>query len=158
MRITIIAAGKIREKYLKDAISEYEKRLSKYAKVEIIEVADEKCPEELKGKALDQVRLKEGERMLQRLPQGFVITLDIDGEGLSSEGLAGFIEDKAVRGESSLIFVIGGSSGLGENIREKSNYSLSFSKLTFPHQLMRVMLLEQIYRAFKIINHEPYHK
>lgn len=159
MKITVLTVGKIKEKYLKDAIAEYSKRLSKYSKLEVIEVADERIPDNASTNVEDQIRAKEGERLLKHIKEGaYVITLEIGGKQLSSEQFADKIETLGVQGISHIIFVIGGSIGLGSDVLAKSDYALSFSKMTFPHQLMRVVLLEQIYRSFRIINGEPYHK
>lgn len=159
MRITIITVGKIKEKYLRDAISEYSKRLSKYCKMEIIEVADEKTPENASDTMNETIKAKEAERILKYLKEdAYIITLEIQGKQLTSEELADKIEKLGIQGTRHLIFVIGGSLGLGKEVLEKSNYALSFSKMTFPHQLMRVILLEQIYRSYRIIKKEPYHK
>lgn len=159
MKITVLTVGKIKEKYLKDAIAEYSKRLSKYSKLEVIEVADERTPDNASTNVEDQIRAKEGERLLKHIKEGaYVITLEIGGKQLSSEQFADKIETLGVQGISHIIFVIGGSIGLGSDVLAKSDYALSFSKMTFPHQLMRVVLLEQIYRSFRIINGEPYHK
>ena len=159
MKITVITVGKIKEKYLKDAIAEYCKRLSKYCKLEIVEVADEKTPDNASVVVEDAIRSKEAERILKYVKDdAFVITLEINGKQLSSEELAGKIDKLGVQGTSHIIFIIGGSIGLGQEVLQKSNYALSFSKMTFPHQLMRVVLLEQIYRSYRIINGEPYHK
>lgn len=159
MKITLITVGKIKEKYLKDAISEYAKRLGKYCKLEIIEVADEKTPD-ASNEAIDNaIRTKEAERILKHIKDdAYVITLEINGTQLTSEQLSQKIEKLGIQGTSHITFIIGGSIGLGESVLAKSNYALSFSKMTFPHQLMRVILLEQIYRSCRIINHEPYHK
>lgn len=159
MKITLITVGKIKEKYLKDAIAEYSKRLSKYCKLEIVEVADEKTPDHASKTVEDTIRNKEGERILKNIRDDmYVITLEIAGKMLTSEELADKIDTLGIQGESSIAFVIGGSIGLGKEVLERSDYALSFSKLTFPHQLMRVILLEQIYRSYRIINGEPYHK
>ena len=159
MRITVITVGKIKEKYLKDAIDEYSKRLSKYCKLEIIEVADEKTPDNASETLEDAIRSKEAERIIKYMKDdAFVITLEINGKQLSSEELADKIDKLGVQGTSHIIFIIGGSIGLGQEVLQKSNFALSFSKMTFPHQLMRVVLLEQIYRSYRIINGEPYHK
>ncbi len=159
MKVTIITVGKIKEKYLKDAISEYTKRLSKYCKLEIVEVADEKTPDNASDVVEEQIRSKEAERILKYVKDdAYVVTLEINGKQLSSEELADKIEKLGVQGTSHIIFIIGGSIGLGKEVLVKSNYALSFSKMTFPHQLMRVILLEQIYRSYRIINGEPYHK
>lgn len=159
MKITLITVGKIKEKYLKDAIAEYSKRLSKYCKLEIIEVADEKTTEGA-GETVDEmVRRKEGERILRYVrDDAFVITLEIGGHMLSSEEFADKIEQLGIKGTSHIMFVIGGSLGLSKEVMARSDYALSFSKMTFPHQLMRVILLEQIYRGYRIIHKEPYHK
>ena len=159
MKITVITVGKIKEKYLKDAIAEYSKRLSKYCKLEIIEVADEKTPDNVSEVVEDAIRTKEAERILKYVKDdAFVFTLEINGKQLSSEELADKIDKLGVQGTSHIIFIIGGSIGLGQDVLQKSNFALSFSKMTFPHQLMRVVLLEQIYRSYRIINGEPYHK
>lgn len=159
MKISILAVGKIKEKYLKDAIAEYSKRLSKYCKLEIIEVADEKTPDNASEVVEEQIRAKEGERLLKYIKDGaYVITLEINGKQLTSEQFADKIETLGIQGTSHIIFVIGGSIGLGQEVLARSAYALSFSKMTFPHQLMRVVLLEQIYRSYRIINGEPYHK
>lgn len=159
MKITIITVGKIKEKYLKDAIAEYSKRLTKYCKLEIVEVADEKTPDNASEVVENAIRAKEAERILKYVKDdAFVITLEINGKQLTSEELADKIDKLGVQGTSHIIFIIGGSIGLGEDVLQKSNYALSFSKMTFPHQLMRVILLEQIYRSYRIISGEPYHK
>ena len=159
MKITLITVGKIKEKYLKDAIAEYSKRLSKYCKLEIVEVADEKTPDNASEVVENAIRAKEAERILKYVKEdAFVITLEIAGKLLSSEELADKIEKIGIQGTSHIIFIIGGSIGLGEEVLRKSNFALSFSKMTFPHQLMRVILLEQIYRSYRIISGEPYHK
>lgn len=159
MKITILAVGKLKEKYWKQAISEYEKRLSAYSKIEIIEVPDEKAPENMSDKEIEQVKEKEGQRLLAKIkPQATVITLEIQGKMLSSEGLAEEMQRRMTQGQSDFVFVIGGSNGLHEDVLQRSNYALSFSKMTFPHQMMRVVLIEQVYRAFKIMRGEAYHK
>jgi len=159
MKITVITVGKIKEKYLKDAIAEYSKRLGKYCKLEIVEVSDEKTPDNASEVVEDAIRAKEAERILKYIKDdAFVITLEINGKQLSSEELADKIDKLGVQGTSHIIFVIGGSIGLGKEVLAKSNFALSFSRMTFPHQLMRVVLLEQIYRSYRIINGEPYHK
>ena len=159
MKITVITVGKIKEKYLRDAIAEYAKRLSRYCKLEIIEVADEKTPDQASETVEEQIRDKEGERILKCIRDDmYVITLEIGGKMLSSEELADKINMLGIRGQSSVAFVIGGSIGLGREVLKRSDYALSFSKMTFPHQLMRVILLEQVYRSYRIINGEPYHK
>lgn len=159
MKITLITVGKIKEKYLKDAIAEYSKRLSKYCKLEIIEVADEKTPDQASENVERQIRKKEGERILRYVKEdAYVITLEIGGTMLDSVAFAKKIETLGVQGKSHIIFIIGGSIGLGEDVLKRSDYGLSFSKMTFPHQLMRVILLEQVYRSYRIIEGAPYHK
>ena len=159
MKITVITVGKLKEKYLKDAIDEYSKRLSKYCKLEIIEVADEKTPDNASSVVEDAIRSKEAERILKYIKDDtYVITLEINGKQLTSEELADKVDKLGVQGVSHIIFVIGGSIGLGKEVLKRSDFALSFSKMTFPHQLMRVILLEQVYRSYRIINGEPYHK
>ncbi|TQS76304.1 23S rRNA (pseudouridine(1915)-N(3))-methyltransferase RlmH [Ornithinibacillus gellani] len=159
MKISIIAVGKIKEKYLKQGIDEYKKRLSSYAKLQIIEVPDEKTPDNINSKDAAIVKDKEGERILSHIhPDSHVITLEINGKMRSSEQLAKDIENLSTYGKSHITFIIGGSLGLSQAIQNRSNDTWSFSKLTFPHQLMRLMLLEQVYRGFRIIRGEPYHK
>ena len=159
MKITILTVGKIKEKYLRDAIGEYSKRLSRYCKLEIIEVADEKTPDNASVSVEESIRNKEGERLMKYIrDDAYVITLEIGGEQVSSEIFAEKIERLGIQGTSHIQFVIGGSIGLGKEILKRSDYGLSFSKMTFPHQLMRVILLEQIYRGYRIISREPYHK
>jgi 23S rRNA (pseudouridine1915-N3)-methyltransferase len=159
LKITIICVGKIKEKYLSDAIKEYSKRLSKYCKLEIIEVSDEKTEENASPALINQIKDKEGERILKYIKDSsYVITLEILGEMISSESLANKIDKLGLSGTSHITFIIGGSLGLSDKVCERSNYKLSFSKMTFPHQLMRVILLEQIYRSYKINMKEPYHK
>lgn len=159
MKITVVTVGKIKEKYLKDAIDEYSKRLSKYCKLEIVEVADEKTPDNASSVVEDAIRSKEAERILKYIKDdAYVITLEINGKQLTSEELADKVDKLGVQGVSHIIFVIGGSIGLGKEVLKRSDFALSFSKMTFPHQLMRVILLEQVYRSYRIINGEPYHK
>lgn len=159
MRITLITVGKIKEKYLRDAVAEYVKRLGKYCKLEIIETADEKTPDHTSEIMEDAIRAKEAERILKHIREdAYVVTLEIQGKQLSSEELAEKIETLGIQGRSHIIFIIGGSIGLGREVLAKSDFALSFSKMTFPHQLMRVILLEQIYRSYRIIQKEPYHK
>ena len=156
MNISIITVGKLKEKYLKQGIEEYLKRLTAYAKVEMIEVADEKAPEELSGLEMVQVKQKEGERILAKISQDtYVIALAIQGKLASSEELADSLDKLATYGKSKIAFVIGGSLGLSEDVIKRSNEQLSFSRMTFPHQLMRLILVEQIYRAFRINRNEP---
>ena len=159
MKITILAVGKLKEKYWKQAIAEYEKRLGAYSKIEMIEVPDEKAPETMSDKEIEQVKEKEGQRLLAKIkPQATVITLEIQGKMLSSEGLAKELQQRMTQGQSDFVFIIGGSNGLHQDVLNRSNYALSFSKMTFPHQMMRVVLIEQVYRAFKIMRGEAYHK
>lgn len=159
MKITVITVGKIKEKYLRDAIAEYSKRLSRYCKLEIIETPDEKTPDQASETEEEKIRAKEGERLLKHIKDDmYVITLEIGGKMLSSEEFARKMETLGVQGKSSIAFVIGGSIGLGKEVLKRSDYALSFSKMTFPHQLMRVILLEQVYRGYRIMNGEPYHK
>lgn len=159
MNIKIISVGKLKEKYLKQGIAEYLKRLSAYAKVEIVELIDEKAPEVLSAAEIEQVKQKEGFRILGKIsPDMYVIALVIDGKQKSSEELAESLDKLATYGNSKIAFVIGGSLGLSDDVLKRANEKLSFSTLTFPHQLMRLILLEQVYRAFKIMRGEPYHK
>lgn len=159
MKITLITVGKIKEKYLKDAIAEYSKRLSKYCKLEIVEVADEKTPDQASENVERQIRQKEGESILRYVKDdAYVFTLEIGGTMLDSVAFAKKMETLGIQGKSHLIFIIGGSIGLGEEVLRRSDYALSFSKMTFPHQLMRVILLEQVYRGYRIIEGAPYHK
>ena len=159
MRISIICVGKLKEKYLKLGIDEFKKRLSKYCKLEIIELDDEKAPENLSDKEMLMIKEKEGKKILSKIKDNsYVIALAIDGKNLSSEELADTINNLGVRGNSHIVFIIGGSLGLSDEILSRANYKLSFSKMTFPHQLMRLILLEQVYRAYRINSGEPYHK
>jgi 23S rRNA (pseudouridine1915-N3)-methyltransferase len=159
MNITIITVGKLKERYFKEAVEEYSTRLSKYCKLDIVEVPDEKAPEDLSRAQELMVIQKEGQGILKHIKEDtFVIALAIQGKQLSSEDLAGFINDLGIRGRSSIAFVIGGSLGLSDEVLKRADFKLSFSPMTFPHQLMRVILLEQVYRGFRIIKGEPYHK
>lgn len=159
MRITIVCVGKIKEKYFTDAVREYVKRLSRYVKLDIVELADEKTPDGASAGEERKIKEKEGERILKSIKEGsFVIALAVQGRKISSEELADFMERRGAYGDSHLTFIIGGSLGLDERVLKRADYLLSFSDMTFPHQLMRVILLEQIYRGFRIIHHEPYHK
>ena len=159
MKITLITVGKIKERYLRDAIEEYAKRLQKYVKLEIVEVADEKTPDGASPALEGQIRSKEGERILKHLKEGAcVVTLEIGGRMMDSVEFAQWIDQSGVRGIGHIQFVIGGSLGLAPEVCARSNLALSFSKMTFPHQLMRVILLEQIYRGCRINSGEPYHK
>ena len=159
MKITLITVGKIKEKYFTDAIAEYAKRLSRYCKLEIVEVADEKTPDGASESLENQIKEKEGERILSKIPDSaYVVALAIEGKQLDSEELADKMEKWNVNGVSHLVFIIGGSLGLTPKVLNRADFKLSFSKMTFPHQLMRVVLLEQVYRSFRIRNNEPYHK
>ena len=159
MKITILCVGKIKEKFYRDAILEYQKRLSRYCKLEIIEVADEKTPDNASELVECQIKEKEAERMKKYLKEGaFICALAIDGKQLDSVELSEKIEWLGTNGTSHIIFLIGGSLGMSDALLKKADMKLSFSKMTFPHQLMRVILLEQIYRAYRIMNREPYHK
>lgn len=159
MNIDILCVGKIKEDYLRGAIAEYSKRLSRYCKLNIIEVADEKTVDK-QSQALDeQVKSREGERLLKYIKDdAYKITLEIGGKMLDSVEFSHFLDKLSVNSVSDIQFIIGGSLGLSNEVTKKSDYSLSFSKMTFPHQLMRVILLEQIYRGYRISNNEPYHK
>lgn len=159
MKITVISVGKVKEKFYTDAIAEYAKRLSKYCKLEPIEVPDEKAPERLSEKEEVQIKDKEGERILAKIPDSaYVICLAIEGKNLSSEELSEKIGQLGINGDSHIVFVIGGSLGLSESVLKRADFKLSFSRMTFPHQLMKVVLLEQIYRGFRIMTGAPYHK
>ena len=159
MKITILTVGKIKEKFYTDAINEYSKRLSRYCKLEIVQVNDEKTTENCSENEMDIVKQKEAERLLKHISEdAYVITLEINGKSLDSVELADKINKLGISGTSHIIFVIGGSLGLHKSVSDRANYKLSFSKMTFPHQLMRVILLEQVYRSYRIINNQPYHK
>lgn len=159
MKITVIAVGKIKEKFYRDAVAEYEKRLSRYCKLEIIQVEDEKTPDKAGEALAQQIRRKEAERIMRYIREdACVFTLEIRGREYDSEGFAGELERLATQGISHIQFIIGGSLGLHEEISKRADRAVSFSRMTFPHQLMRVILLEQIYRGCRIINGEPYHK
>lgn len=159
MRITVVCVGKIKERFFSDAIKEYEKRLSRYCKLSVTEVPDGKTPDGASEALEEQIKKKEGERILKAIPEGaYVIALAIEGKQLSSEELAECVERLGVGGTSHIVFIIGGSLGLAKEVLQRADYLLSFSRMTFPHQLMRVVLLEQLYRAYRIINGEPYHK
>ena len=159
MKITILCVGKIKEKFYTDAIAEYTKRLGRYCKLEILELADEKTPDGASEAEEAQIKRREGERILKNMKEGaYVIVLAIEGKQLSSTELADKIQSLSVGGESHIVFIIVGSLGLDAEVCRRADYQLSFSKMTFPHQLMRVVLLEQIYRSFRIIHGEPYHK
>lgn len=159
VHIHIISVGKLKEKYLMQGIDEYKKRLSSYAKVDIIEVPDEKAPEHLSEQEMEQIKQREGERILAKIPNdAYVIALAIEGKMKSSEQFAASLDKLATYGKSKIAFIIGGSLGLSKQVMQRADEALSFSKMTFPHQLMRLILLEQIYRAFRINRGEPYHK
>lgn len=159
MKISVVCVGKIKEKYLTMAIEEYTKRLSRYCKLEIIELSDEKTPDNASAAEELQIKKREGERILKSIKDtAYVIALAIEGKMLSSEELAGTMAELGVKGESHLVFVIGGSLGLDNDVLERADYKLSFSKMTFPHQVMRMILLEQVYRGYRINSGEPYHK
>lgn len=158
MKIKIITVGKLKEKYLVEGIKEYSKRLSKYCKLEFIEVKDEHAPDHLSNKDIDIIKDIEGERILSKIKEEYVIALAIKGKQLSSEELADKMIDITTYHSSSICFIIGGSLGLSKNVLDVAKYKISFSKMTFPHQLMKLILLEQIYRSFRINNNEPYHK
>lgn len=159
MKISIISVGKIKENYLRKGIEEYTKRLGRYCKLEMIEVADERTPDQASEIVEEGIRSREADRICKYFRDDmFVITLEINGKMLSSEEFADKLEKLAVSGNPHIALVIGGSIGLGRAVLDRSDFSLSFSKMTFPHQMMRVILLEQVYRAFRIINREPYHK
>ncbi len=158
MKITIITVGKIKEKYLVEGINEYVKRLSKYTKLEMIEVKDEHAPENLSSKDMEMIKEKEAERIRKKLKESYVIALAIEGRKLSSLELSKTIENIKTYNNSHITFIIGGSLGLSKGILKDANMLLSFSEMTFPHQLMKLILLEQVYRSFRINNNEPYHK
>lgn len=159
MRITVISVGKIKEKFYTGAIEEYSKRLSKYCTLTLVEVADEKAPETISEKEMVQIKDREGERILDKIKDAqYVITLEIRGKQLTSEELSEKLSALGLEGNSDVVFVIGGSLGLSDAVMRRSNFALSFSRMTFPHQLMKVVLLEQVYRGFRILRGEPYHK
>lgn len=158
-RISLLCVGKIKEKYLKDGIGEYAKRLSRYCKLDIIEVSDEKTPDGASQTVEEQIKNLEGDKLMKHIrDDDYVIALAIDGKMLDSVELSKKMEQLAVTGVSHLVFVIGGSLGLSDSILKRADFKLSFSKMTFPHQLMRMILLEQIYRGYRIMKGEPYHK
>lgn len=159
MKITLLTVGKIKEAFYREAVMEYGKRLSRYCSLEIREAEDERTPDRISDAERENILKKEGGRIEKLLPEGaYVVTLEIGGKSITSEAFAREIADLGLRGQSHIVFVIGGSLGLHNNIKKRADLALSFSKMTFPHQLMRVVLLEQIYRAFRIIHGEPYHK
>ncbi len=159
MKVTIVCVGKVKEKFYRDAIAEFEKRLSRYCKLSIVEVADEKTPDTASEAEELLIKQKEGERIIKSMKEdGYVICLAINGKQMDSEELSSKMEQLGVTGVSHIYFVIGGSLGLSDAVLNSADMKLSFSNMTFPHQLMRVILLEQIYRSYRIMNHEPYHK
>lgn len=159
IKLTIICVGKLKEKHYRDAVGEYVKRLSRYCKLEILEVADEKTPDKAGEASEDAIKAKEAQRILGKIKEdAYVCTLEIAGSRYTSEAFANLINQAAVKGTSHITFVIGGSLGLHDSVRLRSDLAISFSDMTFPHQLMRVILAEQIYRAYRIIHKEPYHK
>ena len=158
MRIKVVCIGKLKEKYWQDACSEYLKRLSKYSKTSVEEVLEEKIPNET-ASYIEIAKKAEGERILKKVnPNDYVVLLEISGQQINSVQLANLLDDITIKGHSTIVFVIGGSYGVSEEVKKRANYKLSFSKLTFPHQMARIMVLEQIYRSFKINNNEKYHK
>ena len=159
MKIKIICLGKIKESYLKDGINEYKKRISRFADVEIIELTDEKIPDNSSTKEMKEVLKKEGEKILNVLKKDdYIIPLCIEGKMLTSVDLAEKFKEITLSGKSCITFIIGGSLGLSEDVKNTGHFKLSFSKMTFPHQLMRLVLTEQVYRAFKINSNQEYHK
>lgn len=159
MKITVLTVGRIKEKYLRDGIAEYAKRLSRYCKLEVVEVPDEKTPDRASNAEELQIKKIEGERLQKYIKDGdYVIALAIDGKMLDSVELSDKLERLGIQGISSIVLVIGGSLGLSEEILKRADFKLSFSRMTFPHQLMRMILLEQLYRAYRIMHGEPYHK
>ena len=159
MKISILCVGKIKEKFYREAIAEYEKRLSRYCKLEICEVADEKTPDSPSALEKKQILEREAQRLDKYLrPDAYVIALAIDGKTMDSVGLSQHLQNLGIKGCSHIQFLIGGSLGIDEALLRRADMRLSFSEMTFPHQLMRVILLEQIYRSYRIMNGEPYHK
>lgn len=159
MEIRIITVGKVKEKYLNDGIAEYAKRLSRYCKLNFIQVPDEKTPDKASDTLNRQIKEIEGNRLLSHIRDtDYVIALAIEGKMLDSVELSDLVAKLGVQGKSSIAFVIGGSLGLSDAVLKRADYKLSFSRMTFPHQLMQMILLEQIYRGYRIMNHEPYHK
>lgn len=159
MKITILCVGKLKEKFMRDAVNEYTKRLSRYVKLDVAEVADEKTPDHASEREEELIREKEGERLLRHIKgEDHVIALAITGDQYDSVAFSRKLDGYGMSGKGHVIFVIGGSLGLSEQVLERADEELSFSKMTFPHQLMRVILLEQIYRGYRISRGEPYHK
>lgn len=159
MKLTVLCVGKLKEKFMRDAVAEYEKRLTRYVKLDVVEVADEKTPDGASEKEEERIREKEGERLLRQIKEDdHVVALAISGKQYDSLAFARRLDGFALCGRSRVVFVIGGSLGLSEQVLARADEEISFSKMTFPHQLMRVILLEQIYRGYRIIRGEPYHK
>lgn len=159
MKVEIIAVGKVREKYIKQGIAQFKKRLQPYCTLVLTDVRDEHAPDHLSKKELERVKQTEGERILQRIhPNAYVIALDVKGTPYSSEELAKRMEQISFQGKNNITFIIGGANGLSKNVLNRANETISFSKMTFPHQLMKLILLEQVYRSYKIQRNEPYHK
>lgn len=159
MKLKVITVGKLKEKYLRDGIAEYSKRMSRFAKLEMLELPDEKTPDKASQAENDQILHKEGQRILEKIAdREFVIALAIEGKSLSSEAFSQYLSDLGVRGYSDVTFVIGGSLGLSPAVKTRANFLISFGKMTLPHQLMKLVLMEQIYRAFMIQQGSPYHK
>ena len=159
MKLTVITVGKLKEKYWVDAVKEYKKRISKYAKIELIEVADEKEPNNASEKDIELIKDKEGERILSKIKDSqHVVTLEIEGKEYTSESLAKQYQTWMNTGKSDVVFVIGGSNGIGREMKKRSNQEISFGSLTYPHQMMKVMILEQLFRVNKILRNESYHK
>ncbi|NLL06800.1 MAG: 23S rRNA (pseudouridine(1915)-N(3))-methyltransferase RlmH [Clostridiaceae bacterium] len=159
MKLTVIAVGKLKERYLKEGIGEYNKRLSRFCELQIIEVDDEQAPENLSESQEIQVKRKEAERIIKKVKDGSVlIVLDLKGKKLNSEGFADKLNSFFISGKSHITFVIGGSLGLDEELVKRADFRLCLSDMTFPHQLTRLILLEQVFRVFKILNNETYHK
>ena len=159
MNITILAVGKLKEKYWQAASAEYTKRLGKYCKIQIVEIKESLLPANASPADEEAVKVAEGKDILSKIKSSdYVITLEIEGKSLSSPELAKHIDKLAITGKSNVVFVIGGSLGLSDEVSKRSNFKLSFSAMTFPHQMIRIFLLEQIYRSFKIIKNESYHK
>lgn len=158
MKITIVCAGKLKEKYLRDGIAEYEKRLRPYADLRTIEIIEERMKDRPSPAEKDEVLRREGERLSAQIPQGaYLIVLDVGGEEMSSEKFSARIDHLMLMGESHIAFLVGGPFGLSDELRQRADLRLSFSQFTLPHQLIRLFLMEQIYRSFKISRHEPYH-
>lgn len=159
MKLTVITVGKLKEKYWVDAVKEYKKRISKYAKIELIEVADEKEPNNASEKDIELIKDKEGERILSKIKDSqHVVTLEIEGKEYTSESLAKQYQTWMNTGKSDVVFVIGGSNGIGREVKKRSNQEISFGSLTYPHQMMKVMILEQLFRVNKILRNEAYHR